>query len=66
MSSEFHILVRWNYIRFNDSTRIEEALKYEDIDNYNDILGYAPIQKIVWGGGWAGGSEGYLCLPEGS
>lgn len=36
--------------RFNDSTRIEEALKYEDIDNYNDILGYAPIQKLFGGG----------------
>lgn len=50
--------------RFNDSTRIEEALKNQDIDNDNDILGYAPIQKIVRGG--VGGSEGYLCLPEGS
>lgn len=34
---------------FNDSNRIEEALKNHDIDNYNHILRYAPIQKIVRG-----------------
>lgn len=35
--------------RSNDSNRIEEALKNQDIDNYNHILRYAPIQKIVRG-----------------
>lgn len=37
-------------------TRIEEALKFQDINNSNDILVHAPIQKKCSGGG--GGSEG--------